>query len=336
MKTLVAYTSLILTSLILVTLFPGCAGKQIVSTSQTIEEHNVTIDYSPRNSSTENLLESVRVEVSARTEMLDPVNGDVLGYLNTSEVGEMVPMGSVAPTLVKLLDYTSDCYGAYDPTLQILWDVYDFDMGGRNVSGAELADALRWVDFRQLEVAGDDILRKGENIRLGFGPAIEGAIVDWYFELLDTESIESLQVQAGQCLRFRGEVPEEDRTYEIMYPITVTDDGETQRSMGFIRLEEGDCLAAIDDGYGYFFKGGEIYHMVLNPVTGLPVRNARLVVVVTEDSCLQASVSAYAAMVMGRERGLEFLDEKEGVGGLIMGEDGELSVSGGLGERFWR
>ena len=76
--------------------------------------------------------------------------------------------------------------------------------------------------------------------------------------------------------------------------------------------------------------------MVLNPVTGKPVTKVRAAVVISDESALEAAVFTYAVMVMGVERGLEFLDETEGIMGIILSRDREVFVSGEMADRFWR
>jgi thiamine biosynthesis lipoprotein len=272
-------------------------------------------------------------------EAVDPHDGDVLGRLNRSEPGELVPAGDVAEALRNLLDYSAQTYGAYDPTAQILWDVYDFDLGGRNVSASELEDALRWVDYRLVEAHGDSILRRNANVRFGFGPALPGAIVDWAVPLLPQTGISDVVLSVDHVCTVVGDVDEDDRVWVFLYPLDLpgsSASGTVQLPMGYIRLEPGECLAAVDDDEGLFFSRGNAIHMILNPVTGLPADEVRAAVVVTDESCLQASVFAYALMVMGVDRAMEFLGETDGVDGLVLDQDHELHVSGGLGERFWR
>jgi len=297
-----------------------------VMTYLTPDHHDTTAD--------------IYAAIDKNLDSIDPVDGDVLGRLNNSEVGEVVPCGDVYDSISSLLAYTDECYGAYDPTLQILWDVYDFENGGRYVSDYELADALQWVGYNEVEIEENGILRKGENVRFGFGPVITGAIVDWAVGNMTESGIEDYAVSCGHCATIHGDV--EGRRWDafslqqIQYPLDKLTDDAYQQPIGTIRLQPDEYIAAIDDDEKYFFAHGDQYHQVIDPIMGVPTRNVLMVVVVSDESCLQASVFAYAVMVMGVERGLEFLDDTDGVEGLIYSEPGEVHVSGGLGDRFWR
>jgi len=320
----------------LIVLPASCVPPQPKNLVWTIEDYPVTVTIEPGQKITPDAESGILDELKDRAGMLDPAEGDVLGRLNLSDQGEVVPAGRVSETLTKLLQYSRECFGAFDPTVQVLWDVYDFNHGGRRVTDAEIADALQWVDYKLVEMDRGGILRKGENVRVGLGPTMPGAIADWASDLARREGIERGKVNAGQCVKVWGEVDDKSRVYEFRYPLDKRLSDEFQPTVGFVKLDTGESLAALDDDEGYFFAGGEQFHMVLSPLTGKPVRDISAVVIVSKESCLQASVFAYAVMVMGLDRGLEFLDETEGVEGLILTHDGKVHASGGLGDKFWR
>ncbi len=275
-------------------------------------------------------------DVEERISMLDPINGEIFGRLNTSETGELIPTERLDGTISDLLAYSQECYGAFDPTLQILWDVYDFDMGGRRVSDSELADALQWVGYSQIDMDRGSIYRMGEHVRMGLGPVMPGAVADWTRDMLIEKGMESGILRADRCFTFWGDIREKNRIYEFKYPLDKIAEDAAQLTMGYIRIDDGEFLSAIDDDEKFFFSRGKQYHMVLDPVSGKPVESIRAAVIVSDESHLQASVFAYAVMVMGLDRGLEFLDETDGVSGLILTENHEVHVSGELADRFWR
>ncbi len=315
----------------------GCAGERISSTSVPVGDIEVIIEFpavplgrSPVHHAV------VSDQLNARLDLADPHDGRILGQLNDSEVGEVISAEPIADTISNLLRYSEECYGAFDPTVQILWDVYEFDSGGRRVQNEEIIDALQWVNRDLVEMDGTCIFRKGEHVRVGFGPTLPGAIVDWTLEVAERTGMVDFLVRAGQCMAVVGEMDDEARVYEFMYPLDKPAEDNPQLTMGYIRLAPGEYLAAMDDDEKFFFAGGNRYHMILNPITGRPTDDLRAAIVVSRESCLQAAVFACAVMVMGEERGPEFLDETEGVEGLVLTADHEVIVSSGLGDRFWR
>jgi len=297
----------------------------------------------PRNSVlTIDQTEKISGQVSNIIRALNPVDGDVLGKLNDSVVGEMIPTAPVANVINQAVKSSYDSYGAFDPTLQILWDVYDFELGGRYVSVAELADALRWVDYRRVELYEDKILRKGENVRFGLGPALSGALLDILMAEFGAENIAIDDVSVGgtgigksaeACLSASEENP---AVFDFVYPIEQPAQDAPQSVFGHVRLNPGEFAFALDDDENFFYTHGSRYHMVLDPLTGLPTDEVRAVLIVSKISCTHAATMAYAVMVMGKIRGLEYFDENSDIEGIILLDEGEVNVSSGLGDRFWR
>ncbi len=298
----------------------------------SVDDWPVEVSVSSRNASVETAIQDATDRVQAVVDSLKPHDGQILGTLNASDPGELIEMGEVSDILINCLAYTDQCFGAFDPTLQILWDVYDFDFGGRFVSDSELREALLFVDYKMLEIDDGSILRKGENIRMGFGPTIGGVIVDLLHDELNKEQLEWELIRVGHNVVSNTD----DHTFDFNYPLDKVTDDALQLNFGHIRLAPGEFLSAIDQDEKFFFARGNYYHQLLSPVDGRPVDELRAALVVSGESCLQASIFAYAVMIMGEERGIEFLDETEGVEGLVLTEDHDVIVSGGLGERFWR
>jgi thiamine biosynthesis lipoprotein ApbE len=281
------------------------------------------------------ILSTISDDLSPIIIQLDPSGGGVLNKLNESESGEIIPAGPVTSTFEKLLASTRNCFGTFDPTLQILYDVYDFAGGGRYVPDDELSRALQWVDYHNIEMDRGGILRKNDIVRTGFGPTLPAAIADLAIPALIDSGMRAGRLEAGNCVAVWG-ANTEPFTYDVKYPLGNLSSSEPQLTIGHIKLASGEFLAAVDDYTGVFFAHGESFHMLLDPRTGRPEHTTRAAIVISKDSCLQAAVYACGLMVMDLDRGMKFLDETEGVSGLILTEDHELKVSGSLGERFWR
>lgn len=313
----------------MIVVFVSCRPPAPLETS--INDQPVSILLPSGDKANAEVIYDVIERVESRVDALDTHEGSVLGALNSSEVGEIIEMGDVSGILTDCFEYSEQCYGAFDPTLQILWDVYDFELGGRYVSDSELEEALLLVDSGFIEITDDGILRKEEDVRMGFGPTIGGAIVDLMVEEMDSVDLEWEVLSVGENMAVRKET-----VYDFFYPFDERTDEPSMYLLGHVRLQPGEFLSVLDQDVNYFFSHGDYFHQVVDPIYGKPVDEVRAAVVVTGESGLQASIFAYAVMVMGEERGIEFLNETDGVAGLVLLDDARVVVSGGLEERFWR
>ena len=93
------------------------------------------------------------------------------------------------------------------------------------------------------------------------------------------------------------------------------------------------CVATSGDYERYFVKDGKRYHHLLNPFTGFPARECRSVTILAEDA-LSADALATAVFVMGPRKGLHLIEAMEGVEGLIISGEGEITTSKGLKDRI--
>jgi len=286
--------------------------------------------------------DEISADVSEITEVLHPVDGKVLGDFNINYSGGAVPTSPVTEIIEQALKSSYETYGAFDPTLQILWDVYDFELDGRFVSEGELADALQWVDYTKVEFLDDEILKSDENYRFGLGPTSTGALIDIFAQEFQVWNIDLDWISIGgtgdgaaavACLNSDEENP---FVFDVVYPVVRISEDLMQPVFGHIQLESGEFVAVIDDDRKAFFAHGNRYHMVLDPLTGKPTDEIREVVVVSKISCMHASTMAYAVMVMGKIRGLEYIEENAEIEGVMVLDEGVVHVSGGLEDRFWR
>jgi thiamine biosynthesis lipoprotein ApbE len=192
------------------------------------------------------------------------------------------------------------------------------------------------VDISNLELTGDcRILRKNQHTRFGLGPAWSGAGYGLVSKSLIEHGISDVLLRVGQTYGVIGGNPAVN-VVEINYPLEPGREDAITIPVGHVRLREGQYLSCLDDDEHYFFERGEQYHQVVDPIYGKPVRNVRMACIVSQESPLQASIFAYALMVMGPDRGIEFVNETDGVEGIIFDENYEIHVSSGLEDIFWR
>ncbi|MEM9161207.1 MAG: FAD:protein FMN transferase, partial [Verrucomicrobiota bacterium] len=87
---------------------------------------------------------------------------------------------------------------------------------------------------------------------------------------------------------------------------------------------------ATSGDYCRFFEYENIrYGHIIDPRTGRPVRNRVLAVSIVASSCLEAGVLSTAAFVLGKDEGMELIEDSFGMEGCMFMENG-LRQSGGF------
>lgn len=238
----------------------------------------------------------------------------------------------LARVLDKALSVASESEGAFDPTLGRVVSLWGFDRNEPGIPADEdLAAALRTVGYRRLSVDSDGVVRPtppGNPLWLELGGVAKGYAVDVAVAELTESGIQAGIVNAGGDLRSFGVRP--DRGF---WRIGIQDPDDPQGMLGVLEVDEGS-VATSGDYERYFEKDGIRFHHILDPTSGLPVRNGiRSATVITRE-CGLADALATAAFVMGPEKGLALLERLEGVEGILVVDGEDLLTTSGVGGRI--
>ena len=79
-------------------------------------------------------------------------------------------------------------------------------------------------------------------------------------------------------------------------------------------------------------RNGALHHHIINPNTGLPVDTEVLRVTVTAPTVIEAEAAAKTAFILGREKGLAWIEENPSYAGLMILDSGEVFISQSMPE----
>jgi thiamine biosynthesis lipoprotein len=82
------------------------------------------------------------------------------------------------------------------------------------------------------------------------------------------------------------------------------------------------AISTAGDAYQYVEIGGQRYSHIVDPKTGLGLRQSSVVTVVAPD-CMTADSLDTAVSVLGPQRGLQFIDATPGAAGIIVQLEGD-------------
>jgi len=216
--------------------------------------------------------------------------------------------------------------GAFDITVAPLLDVWGFGTGNTVVpSEQQLAKALPLVDYRQVRLVeeGRQVFLENAGMQLDLGGIAKGYIVDRAVEVLQAAGVSSGTVDAGGDIRAIGSKPDGSP-----WRIGIRHPRERRELVAVVELRD-QAIVTSGDYERFFTVGEQRYHHLLNPQTGMPARGVTSVTIVAPDA-FTADAYSTAVFVMGRERGMAFVESLPGVEAIILTEDGEIHLSSGL------
>jgi thiamine biosynthesis lipoprotein len=95
-------------------------------------------------------------------------------------------------------------------------------------------------------------------------------------------------------------------------------------------LDVTDLTVVTSGDYERYFEfNGVRYHHILDPKTGYPVQGLRSASIITTDATLGDGLST-AVFVLGKERGLAFLEKSRLAQGVIMDSTGAVTTTQGF------
>ncbi|MFB0527185.1 MAG: FAD:protein FMN transferase [bacterium] len=213
--------------------------------------------------------------------------------------------------------------GSFDITISPLWKIWKFEGENLEVPGkGEIERALKLVDYNNMILQNGKInfARKGMSIDLG-GIA-KGYAVDAAVRILKEKNMNSAIVNAGGDMYVLGRKQGKPWRIGIRHPRR---EGEI---LATIEVED-EAIVTSGDYERFFFSGGKRYHHIINPRTGYPADKCQSVTIVAKEATF-ADGLATGIFVLGPKEGMALIENSEGVEGVIVNKEGDVSVSSGL------
>jgi len=222
---------------------------------------------------------------------------------------------SVLQMAKKVSDVTD---GAFDITIGSLRG-WSFDpQHPRMPARAAIAAQLPKVDYRLLKLdaqAGTAFLER-PGMRIDLGGIAKLPIMHAGMRMLEQHGIHNAMINGGGDIEVLGETG--DRPWHI----GIRDARQPDRLYGVVSLTHG-FVASSGDYERYFMRAGRRYHHILDPNTGYPTRGLHGVTLIA-DRLEDINGLSAAIMVLGPQRGRQFVEHSKGLKGVIFAADGSV------------
>jgi len=204
--------------------------------------------------------------------------------------------------------------GAFDVTVQPLWDLYAAARRDNTVPAlADVAHAVRHVDWRRVEVRPDRVELQGDQMAVTLNGIAQGFAADRALDALRRHGVQQALVQSGEVGTLGGKSDADDWQVGIQHP------RQPEGYLGVAALR-GRCLATSGD-YATAFSPDYSRHHLFDPHTGqCPTQLSS--VSVAAPTATEADALSTAVFVMGAEGGLRLARSRPGVDVLLVFRDG--------------
>ena len=237
---------------------------------------------------------------------------------------------TVAPQTAEIikagLEYGELSGGMFDITIGRLSTLWDFTGESGVPSEADIYNALETVDYRQVVLNGNTVQLLNPEAWIDLGGIAKGYIADMAASFLKERGVESAIVDLGGNIVTVGQKPD-GSPWRIGITKPFSDRKET---IGYV--ETGEASVVSSGIYErQFVENGEVFHHILNPFTGMPVRSDVVGATVLSDESMFGDALSTIIPLVGSERAWVILTELTGViGAVLILENGEVLVYGDI------
>jgi len=249
-----------------------------------------------------------------------------ISVLNNSPAGTYI--------LADEFGYFEDCYqkslsvfdstgGLFDPTVFPLVEGWGFFKDMKDVPDSirvqELKSLTGFQKMGHFEFTATvpeeadsinlfKIVKRTPEAKLDFNAIAQGQAVDVLCDLIESKGGKNYFVEIGGEIKVKGK-NSEGEYWRIGIDKPIEDPSAQERVIYEIVQLENKAIATSGSYRKFYEKDGMKYSHTLNPKTGYPVQHTLLSATVIAENCALADAYATALMVMGAEKGIQFVND---------------------------
>lgn len=220
-------------------------------------------------------------------------------------------------------DYSKSSDGIFDLTIGTLSNLWDFKNNTGTIPDYKsLREALSHVNYKNVEINGDKVRLTDPKARIDLGGIAKGFIADKMKARLEKLGAKSGIINLGGNVLLIGKRPDK-KAYTVGIQRPFSDDGTA-----LFTLKAEDISIVTSGTYQrYFKKNGRIYHHLLDTSSGFPYNNGLDSVTIITKNSTEADALSTTVFGMGLEKGLEYVNQTDGVEAVFVSTDGTITKS---------
>lgn len=216
--------------------------------------------------------------------------------------------------------------GAFDPTFNVFWGLYNFKKGTeREPTEEEIKARLPLLNYKKvhLDKKRHTVQLEKTGMKLGLGGLGQGYAVDQVVAFLKVKKYSAGYVDGSGDTYFWGKKPSGE-----LWTTGVRDPRDHTKVI--LRIYGTDfAVTTSGDDEKFFFKDGKRIHHIIDPKTGHPSTASRQATVIAK-TALEADAFDTASFVLGPKKAKSIL-KKRGLNAVIMsGDEKEILITDGL------
>ena len=241
--------------------------------------------------------------------------------------GEPVEVSTLTAEVIRSgIFYGELSGGMFDITIGRLSALWDFSGETIVPDEEDILAALKTVDHKQVTVTGDTVRLVSPEAWLDPGGIAKGYIADLIASFLVENGVKSAIIDLGGNIVAVGERPDGNPwRVGVRQPF-----GEYGELFGVIETYAASVVTA--GIYERSFKsGGELYHHILDPYTGLPVKTDIVSATIVTEGSMSGDALSTIILLVGSEAAATLLQQvPDFIGAVLIVENGDYILYGNV------
>lgn len=253
-----------------------------------------------------------------------------LSALNRAEGKPMRVSETLCQVIAEALRAAHASDGLVLPTLLDALNAAGYDRSFELLESSAVAQPAKTIgDWRAVELdANTRTVRVPPGTHLDFGGVAKGWSADQAARRLS--AIAPALVDAGGDIAInRAQMNGEP------WPIAIADPFRADADLDLLAVAQGGVATSGRD-YRRWRRNGKWQHHIIDPRTGAPAETDVLAATVLAPTTAEAEVAAKVALILGSDKGLQWLDAREELAGLLVLESGRAIHSQRLDNFVWK
>ncbi len=246
-------------------------------------------------------------------------NSDVWKINNSG--GNAVEVGDDTLKLIKKsLEFSKKTDGLFDITIGGVTELWDFTSENPEVPSAqEIAKRLTHVGYDKIKIEGKKVQLTDPETKIDLGAIAKGYIADRVADVLRKKGVKRAIINLGGNVVTIGEK-------QAGFPWKVGIEKPFSHGDGIVGVIKSSDNSIVTSGIyeRQFKKNGVLYHHVIDPRTGWPIKtDLEGVSIISEKSVDGDSIST-SCLLLGFDKGMELVRKTEGVEAVFIKSGGEI------------
>lgn len=253
-----------------------------------------------------------------------------IGRINASEGSPIEVDPDTARIIEQALEYSRATDGLFDITIGSVSSLWDFKQGIVADEGA-IAEAVRHVDYRNVEVDGCTVTLLDPESKLDLGGIAKGYVAEDLAAFLSQEGCRSACIDLGGTIRTIGTKPD-----GTLWRIGIQNPFEDAGAVVSTYDLEDCSLVTSSLTERQFVKDGKRYWHILDPRTGYPVETDLVSASIVSPSGVDGEGYTKALFMMDPGDSIEFIEQLPNIEALLISATGSTFRTSGLSSEPFR